>query len=94
MIELILKELLNHSKIDVLAKDDNGLIPLHHVCRWKDEKVVAILLSHHPQRYRWSQLNALNHKNQNPLHIACQRNYNYGMVRLLLRHVDVTHRQT
>jgi ankyrin repeat protein len=77
-------ELLNHPCCDILAVDKHLNIPLHVACKVGNDRVVARLLRHQPERYLHVQLNALDDSFRTPLHKVC---FEYGsaeVMRLLL----------
>jgi ankyrin repeat protein len=77
-------ELLDHPCSDILAVDKHLNIPLHVACEVGNDRVVARLLRHQPERCLHMQLNAFDDSFRTPLHKVC---FEYGsaeVVRLLL----------
>jgi ankyrin repeat protein len=83
-----LQKLLRHPQVEMMAVDILGEIPLHEACRSDSSRCVALLLSHHLEKYELLQLNPLKVGEPTPLHIACYYSKEDKAVRQLLHHVN------
>jgi ankyrin repeat protein len=84
----VLKELLQHPKIDVMKKGKHVDIPIFQACISESSDACEMLLKYQPQNYLLKQLNAKSNRYQRtPLHVACCNDRHGTIVKVILNHV-------